>query len=158
MERGADSAPPLDQRDTTIEEVMFEQEARRARTVWGKPWVGCGHPSRRHSLHARPADHLLLAVLAGAGAGGAVAAARSVTVLLGVERETQISRLIVSRWRLPLTGCGQELWMRDDATVADFERDKSACLFDVSRSAEPIFASLFLNDRLKGRGYILVTK
>jgi hypothetical protein len=61
---------------------------------------------------------------------------------------------------LLLTGCAQKVWMKDGATAGDFERDKSACMFRVSTASDPFFASLFLGDCLKGRGYTLeqVTK
>lgn len=56
---------------------------------------------------------------------------------------------------LLLTGCASKVWVKDGATAADFERDKSACMFQTAAAGDPIFAAMFLPDCLRGRGYTL---
>lgn len=51
-----------------------------------------------------------------------------------------------------LGGCARAVWTHPTKTATDFETDKSACRFDVSRSADPLFAAMYLavarNDRV----------
>jgi hypothetical protein len=54
---------------------------------------------------------------------------------------------------LLLTACARPTWSKPGATVGDFERDKSACQFEAARGGDPILASMFLPDCLRGRGW-----
>lgn len=62
---------------------------------------------------------------------------------------------LISLAILLLTGCASKVWVKDGATAADFNRDKSACMAETARAGEPILAAMFLPDCLKGRGYTL---
>lgn len=52
-----------------------------------------------------------------------------------------------------LGGCARAVWTHPTKTATDFESDRSACRFDVSRAADPAFAAMHLGDCMRGKGW-----
>ena len=55
---------------------------------------------------------------------------------------------------LSLAGCASTVWVRPGSGPAEFERDWAGCKFDAMRAADPIFATLYLGDCMRGRGWV----
>ena len=53
-----------------------------------------------------------------------------------------------------LTGCARAMLTKPGGTAEMYEADKAACFSQAASAGDPIFASLFLNDCMRGKGWV----